>query len=226
MSTTWSQFKAVVLRALRDPSQKTFTDPYPLDFTNSGLVVLGRVAPARFREDVDLVAGTLDYQLQASVLPDQTPEIEVIRVELWDGTTSPIHLKQLWAPVSQNETNHSGGGWLAWNGSLQITEKQLACANVATDILRVWGYRPYPLVAGNDSDVMPVSAELLDALRKYVRLEGLEQLLGDRTLFTQWQTRSNNTDVTVASLMSDLNMARQSWVRTEGAIQVLREAPG
>lgn len=225
MSTTLAQFKVVVLRALQDASQKTFTDPYPLDFINAGLSTLGRVAPARFREDIDLIAGTLDYQLQASVLPDATPEIEVIRVELWDGTTSPVHLKEMWAPVSQNETNHSGGGWLVWNGSLQITERQLACADTSTDILRVWGYRPYPLVA-NDSDVMPVSQELLDALRTFVRMEGLEQLEGDRELFTQWQVRSNNTDVTMASLMSALQSARQAWYRKQGEITVLREAPG
>ena len=225
MSTTLAQFKVVVLRVLQDASQVTFVDPYPLDFINAGLSTIGRVAPARFREDIDLIAGTLDYQLQSGVLPDQTPEIEVSRVELWDGTTSPIHMKYLWAPVSQNETNHSGGGWLVWNGSLQITEAQLNQAVVGTDILRVWGYRPYPLMA-NDSDVLPVSQELLDALRTFVRMEGLEQLMGDRSLFTQWQTRSNNTDVTMASLMSDLNMARQAWYRKEGSILVLREAPG
>lgn len=225
MSTTLAQFKPVVLRILQDANQLTFTDPYPLDFINAGLSALGRIAPARFREDVDLVAATLDYQLQASVLPDATPEIEVIRVELWDGSLSPVHLKQMWAPVSQNETNHSGGGWLVWNGTLSITERQLACADVTNDFMRVWGYRPYPLVA-NDSDVMPVSQELLDALRFYTQMEGIQTLLGNRALFTQWQTRSNNTDVTPAALMNDLSMARQEWARRSGALLVLREAPG
>jgi hypothetical protein len=57
-------------------------------------------------------------------------------------------------------------------------------------------------------------------------IEGLRRLISNRTLFAQWQTRSNNTDVTPAALANDLNIALADWARKYRQIFVLREALG
>jgi hypothetical protein len=70
-----------------------------------------------------------------------------------------------------------------------------------------------------------VSHELETAMRSYCRVEALRRLIVERDLFTQWQTRSNNTDVSPAALMNGLAQAEESWRRTERRLTVLREAP-
>jgi hypothetical protein len=48
-------------------------------------------------------------------------------------------------------------------------------------------------------------------------------LLSSRELFSQWQIRSNNTDVTPAALMNDLSLAQADWRRLSRSMTVLRE---
>lgn len=76
-----------------------------------------------------------------------------------------------------------------------------------------------------DADVIPFTAGVEEALVIYCYIEALRRLIGNRALFTQWQTRSNNTDVTPAALMNDLNIAQEEWRRKSRAILVLRETP-
>lgn len=80
-------------------------------------------------------------------------------------------------------------------------------------------------VIATDADVIPFTAGVEEALVLYCYIEALRRLIGNRALFTQWQTRSNNTDVTPAALMNDLNIAQEEWRRKARAILVLRESP-
>ena len=60
------------------------------------------------------------------------------------------------------------------------------------------------------------------AMLWFIRVEAIELLLGSRDLFTQWQTRSGNTDITVAQLMNQKVNAEQAWQRRSRAITRLR----
>jgi hypothetical protein len=76
------------------------------------------------------------------------------------------------------------------------------------------------------ADVIPVSGEREQAMRDYCMVLGLKRLVNERDLFTQWQTRSGNTDVSPAALMNALNIAMADWKQRARSITVLREAPG
>jgi hypothetical protein len=57
--TTFAQFKVEVARDLMDPSNLTFSDTVCGDLANAALAEVGRLAPARFQQDITPIANTL-----------------------------------------------------------------------------------------------------------------------------------------------------------------------
>lgn len=221
--STLSDLKASASLTLRDPSHKTFDDASLGEMVNEALAEVGRLAPNRFQEDITPVANTLSYQLQQSVFTDAIPEIEVSRVELWDASTAPNRFLSLLSSKSTSILNRSDGGWEVWGGFLSLPDWLVDEISTAIHIYRVWGYSPYaPLTA--DGQVVGVSNELEQAMKLYVKVEGLRRLTMDRDLYTQWATRSNDSDVSPASLMNGLTLAEAAWVKRANAIRVLRVA--
>ena len=225
--TTLAELRTKVSLDLRDPDGKTF-DSDDIDLmVNSALVEIGRIAPERFQEDIDPLENTFEYTLGSDVFSAAVPEIEVNRVELWDVTTTPYRPIALLAPASQGYINFSNTGWFNRDGVLEIDYNTVVGIGSSFEnyLFRVWGYRPYPSVSA-DEDVIPVSGEREQAIRDYVRVLSLSRLVNERDLFTQWQTRAGNSDVSPASLLSALNSAMADWKARARAITVLREAAG
>ena len=225
--TTLAQLRTKVADDIRDPDAKTFDQTAVDSMINSAIAEVGRLAPARFQEDIDPVENQFEYTLQQGVFTEAVPEIEVSRVELWDTTTTPMMPRQMIAPASQGYVNFSGTGWYNRDGVLEVPYDlvRFMGSDVANYLLRVWGYRPYPSVSA-DADVIPVSGEREEAVRDYVLVKALKRLSMERDLFTQWQTRAGNTDVSPASLMNMLNIATADWKQRARSITVLREAAG
>lgn len=149
-------------------------------------------------------------------------QIELRRVEVWDESTDPECWVSTLQPASGEYLNSSQVGWDFWDGNLYVP---MGVANALDDskhILRVWGYAPYDRLT-SDSQVTDLSDELEYAVRIYCRLEALERLVADRDQFTQWQTRSNNTDISPAGLMNQLSLAREEWRRRSRQLSLLRE---
>jgi hypothetical protein len=308
--STYAELKDAVARTVQDPGNKTFTPAMVADIIQAAWAEIGRVAPQRFREDIDLVPDAMSYVLRApgaelDVTGDEAtdiittdeahgfaadtsvrfsaltggsglvvglpyfvsatnlgattlsvsatqggaivnfttaitagtlqrtgfdtavPEVELTRVELWDMTSTPGTPVKMLAPADGEYINFSDVGWKVWGGVLELPRwvPQYVLGSEEDYLLRVWGYSPWrPLVA--DTDVSPLSHELEQALLSYARVEALRRLNSSRELFTQWQTRSGNTDVSPAGLMNALNIALDDWRRRSRAIAVLREAPG
>jgi hypothetical protein len=171
----------------------------------------------------DITVGTL----QRVGFNQAVPEIEVLRVELWDGAQTPALQLSVIDPADGEYINDSQAGWKLWGGILDIPRTVIinAAGNESTWLLKVWGYSPYaPLV--DDADVNSMSSELEQALLIYCHVAGLRRLNASRELFTQWQTRSGNTDMSPAGLMNALNIAMEEWRHKANGIRVLREAPG
>lgn len=227
MSTTVATFKTRLARLLRDPGGKVFSDDDLLDMINAGLATVGRLAPLQFKETIDPIENTFDYTLQSSVFNEAVPEIEVERVELWDATTTPSRPIQLLQPASGEYINFSNTGWALRNGTLEVPYSVVYTIGSTPEnyAFVVWGYRPYPSV-DDDSDYLGVSNEREEAVKVYCWMEGLRRLNTDRDLFTQWQTRPGNSDVTPASLMNMYNIAREEWKQLSRSITVLRRAAG
>lgn len=225
--TTLVELRTKVADDLRDPDGRVF-DTGDLDsFINSGLTEVGKIAPARFQEDLDPVENQFEYTLQSGVFTEAVPEIEVRRVELWDATTTPIKPVKLIYPADQAYVNFSNTGWSLRDGVLELPYDLVYFigSDITHYLFRVWGYRPYPAVSA-DADVIPVSGEREQAIRDYSMLLALKRLVNERDLFTQWQTRAGNTDVSPASLMNALTIARQDWKERSRSIAVLREVGG
>jgi hypothetical protein len=225
--TTLATLRTSVSDDLRDPDGKVFTAAAVDSMINSALVEVGRIAPARFQEDIDLVENQFEYTLQSLVFTEAIPEIEVNRVELWDATTTPMTPRSMIAPASQAYINFSDTGWSNRDGVLEVPYSlvRFIGSTPETYLLRVWGYRPYPSVSA-DGDTIPVSGEREQAVRDYVNLLGLKRLVNERDLFTQWQTRAGNTDVSPASMLNAYSIARAEWKERARSIFVLREAAG
>lgn len=223
--TTFSEFRDTVSVALRDPSKVTFSDDVLKLMANAALAEIGRAAPSRFTESITLVDGTSTYQiLESDFAGVAIPEIEVIRVELWDGSTSPHTPVGLIQPADQGYVNYSQTGWKVWDGMLEVPYWVPALASSGY-YMRVWGYAPYPAMSA-DADVLPVSFEREQAMITYCRLEAVRRLLSDRELFTQWQAGAQNTDVSPAALMNIMSVISDEWRRTKRELMVLREGPG
>lgn len=220
----YDALKAAVARDLRDPDSLTFTESDLEDIIEASRVEVSRVAPFQFREDIDPVDDQLDYIVQEDVLGGASAELEIMRVEIWDGTTTPSRLLYRLQPRSQERLNTSGAGWELWGGTLSLTNGTEEFLVPDKHFLRVWGYRPYPvLVDGTDETGM--TPELETALRQYARVQALERLNASRELYSQWQTRSGNSDISPAGLMNALTIALDTWRRTSSRITVIRQAP-
>lgn len=220
--TTFAGLQTLVSRDLSDPSRVTFDVDAVKDFIQQGLAEIGRIAPMQFQEDLTPIAGQSKYALRAAIFPVAQPEIRLVRVEVWRGTP-PLFSFKIKAKAGQ-PSRDSLSGWEVWNGALEIPGYITNIIYPTTDVIRVWGYSPYNPIS-LDADVVPVSAELELAIRTFTRVEGLRRLTSSRVLFKQWQTRSNNTDVTLGQLNSDLSVAENEWRRLSRALKVLEQNP-
>lgn len=220
--TAYSALQTLVSRDLSDPSRQTFDVDAIKDFIQQGLSAVGRVAPEQFQEDLTPVTGQTVYQLRStefSAIP--VPEIRLVRVEVW--TDIPPRFRFKIKAKAGMPTRDSIAGWEVWAGSLEIPGI-IADLITTNDLIRVWGYSPYTPISADD-DVVPVSAELELAIRTFCRVEGLRRLTSSRVLFKQWQARSNNTDVTLGQLNSDLQVAEDEWRRLSRALKVPEQNP-
>lgn len=223
--TTFVNLRAAVSRDLADPSGLTFDVNAVTDFISQGLAALSRIAPDQYQEDLDVQANVFSYQLRSALYTvGLSPrEIRLHRVEYWAGTPSRFGWKV--RSKAGQPSQDSLSGWAVFAGNLEVPQHEVD-AMVAYDpngLLRVWGYAPY-IMPVNDNDIVPVGAELENALRTFCKVEGLKRLTSSRVLFKQWQARSNNTDVTLGSLNSDLQVAQDEWRRLARELKVLTPA--
>lgn len=222
MSTTYGALKTRIATVLLDPSAKTFTTSLLPELAIAGLVEIGRILPQQYTEDIDPVANQLSYLLGTPLFAAAEPSIEVMRVEVWDPTQTPDAMIYAVQPAG-NEWSPNDSGWSNWGGTLYLPTRIVRGlqGHEAEYIIRVWGYAPYETPA-TDADVLPLSQAAEQGVVKFARVEGLELLLADRDLFSQWQTRSGNSDISPAGLMNQLSGARADWDKYSKRILQLR----
>jgi hypothetical protein len=222
--TTFGDLKTALAGILRDPDNVTEFD---LDYlVNAGLVEVSRIAPVPFQEDITPVADTISYTVRSDYYDAVAqPELELVRVEVWDGSTVPPTRSFVVNSAASGYALDSEVGWTLWNGKLQLPGWVFRIIDGAEDryYYRLWGYGPYATPTA-DADVVPLSAEAEQAVLTYARVEALEVLLNDRNMFTQWQARTGATDISPAGLMSELGGAREEWRRKSRSLYRLRAA--
>lgn len=221
--TTYLQLQGSVAADLADPSNQTFDVNAIKTFIQAGLAEVQRFAPDMFQEDLAPVASQVLYPLRSAIFSTPVPEVRLVRVEVWRGSPSRFAFKITAKAGQPSKTTESG--WEVWDGQLELPGWVVdQTINVATDTIRVWGYSPYAPISA-DADVVPVSADLELAVREFCRVAAMRRLVSSRTLFKQWQVRSNNTDVTLGQLNSDLQVAEEQWRRLSRALKVPEQNP-
>jgi hypothetical protein len=220
--STYGELKTRIATVLLDPDAKTFTTSLLPEVAIAGLVEVGRILPAQYTEDLDPVVDQLPYQLGTALFDTAEPQIEVKRVEVWDPSQSPDALI-MQVQEAGAEWSTADAGWSSWGGILYMPTRVVRGLHGYEDtyIIRVWGYAPYATPATDDT-VLALSQAAEQAVVKFARVEGLELLLADRDLFTQWQTRSGNSDISPAGLMNQISGARADWDKYSKRILQLR----
>jgi hypothetical protein len=223
MVVAYGVLREIVAVDLRDPDALTFDLTAISDFIQAAATEVGMIAPEYFQEDITPVDAQLEYQLREDVFDQPVPEIEVKRVEVWDGTQTPMQYVARLKPKSESRLDTSFNGWEVWNGMLQLTNGMERDLDPDVHLIRVWGWSPYP-IPSDEEDFPTWSNEIEQAIRTYCRIAAMELLLADRNLFSQWQTRSGNTDMSPAGLMNELVTARSMWRSKSRALGRLRTA--
>lgn len=107
-------------------------------------------------------------------------------------------------------------GWRVYQGKIDLPK---GIADIINEgfadtflTVTVFGYRDRVRWAkANVPDFEDLSDEA--AARLYVRLQGFKALSADRSLFLQWQTQTNNTDVSATQLTDMAEVASRDWER-------------
>lgn len=223
MSTTFEELRERVADTLQDPNLRTFTETLIRDMVYQALAEVGRFVPDQFTEDIDYVSGQLSYVLRSDTfLGEAVPEIEVMRVEVWDPTQTPAAFISRITPAA-TEQRAGDTGWYVWNGTLYLPTRSARGLedHIGEYVIRVWGYSPYPEPV-SDADVLSISKEVESAVVAYTHLVAINLLLANRNLFSQWQTRSGNSDMSPAGLMNEKNMVLQEWRQKSRSLMRLR----
>lgn len=206
---------------------RSLTGGAGLDTSTRYYVIASGLTADAFKLSTSAGSSSVDFttDVTAATIERQDPldGIEVRRVEVWDITATPNVYAGRLQPASAEYINQSDVGWDLWNGCLVLTNSQLSALVPGQHVIRVWGYSPYRYM--NAYSNLTLSPEVQEAIRTYARLLALRVLVQDRSLFTQWQTATHNTDVSLASLMSDLNVAQLAWRQQSRSLMVLREVP-
>jgi hypothetical protein len=224
VSTTYGELKTRILASLQDPDGRTFTAPLVTELVEAALAEVGLIAPEQFQEDLTPVENQIVYPLRSDEFgAEVVQEIEVSRVEVWDGSTTPETFISAISSAAQQPEAGMDGGWYTWNGSLYLPTRAVrGLVGYELDyLIKVWGYSPYA-TPSEDDDVMAVTKQVENAMVAYSRLTAIDMLLSSRDLFTQWQARSGNTDTTLAGMVNQRSVAEQAWMRRAHAIGRLR----
>lgn len=138
------------------------------------------------------------------------PDIEVARVEQWYYDDDEAKFLRLIPSASSQPQMSSAAGWSNWGGDLYLPDRIVGAADTSSQFVRVFGYSPYDTLV-DDAQSSDLTDELQVAVLQYAEVEALERLVMERDLYTQWQTRAGNSDVSPAGLMNSLNIAREQW---------------
>lgn len=211
---TFSALQTALALDLRDTGNVIFSTTMLARFLNKALQDVGRVAPVQFVESIATVVDQIEYT------PTNSSEwMDVVRVEVWNTSTTPDEFVRLIPPRSREYVNQTAAGWYVWGGKLYIPPVHAGELDAALHVLKVWGYGNYTEKSG--SDAMP-TGEKEHAIMEGARVQALKSLLQNRNLYTQWQALGTNSDVSLAGLTAQLANAQDEYRRTLKAITILR----
>jgi hypothetical protein len=203
------QLRGEVAQDLRDTALTTFLPAEIDDFVNEGIAELNAVKPVEALEsypvEVDDGLGNITIDTGSYIVGLS----DIFNVELTVPGVDAIVIPHNANDLIPRERN----GWDLFAGRLRLSvywgrvvERYEASYPGTGLAISAWGYALRdPLTT--DAQVAEFDLEDEHFVRVYARMRGFERLSQDRSLFQQWQTQTNNSDVSATQLT---NMAQGS----------------
>jgi hypothetical protein len=202
---TLSDLRTYVARDLRDTSNATFSTAEIDDLINQGIDALADVRPVEIVQTIGTVAAGV-YSYAASSFAG------IFRVDIY--TSAGTYRTTL--PHAYGDGPNSG--WEFHGGVLYLPPSYTFTAG---DTIQAWGYGGYAQLSASTATT-DLTTSGIWAVRVFAQAEAFQRLMNDRAKFQQWQSDSNNTDVTALGLASLMAQARSRWDRERGRMRRLR----
>ena len=202
---TLSDLRTYVARDLRDTSNATWSTTELDDRINQGIDAIGQFYPREIVSDFATVAAAVtSYSASAFTT--------IYRIDTYSGTTYK-------GSVVHGTGEGPDSGWELHAGKIWLSPT----FPVATGyVLRGFGYGAYTQLAAATSTT-DLDTSGIWAVRVFAQVECMAQLIADRAKFRQWQTDSNNTDVTALGLAQLYQGATQRWAREVQRLRRMRK---
>lgn len=195
-----------IARDLRDTSYKAFSTQDVDDFINFGIAEVNRVYPIEDIVDYPVVnPATTEYS---------TTLTSIFRVEAWRAGEFIFLI-----PPNMGET--SRGGWELFAQVLRIPNYEHVLE--VSDLIKCWGYGERPALV-LDAEVLQGDLDAELGVRTFAVYQGYQRLISDRSLFQQWQTQSNNSDVSPTQLTNMSGLKAAEWDGLRNRIRRLRRS--
>jgi len=219
---------AKVRRALRDANEAVFEPEQVIDFINYGLSELSLIRPLETTvaiNDVDGLNGINVDDPDAITVTD-LDYVWAVEVIGMDDTTARGREETI-SPDDPSVNWRNGWDFVA--GQIVLPAWNLRWLgdvwgeDEPTHQLRVRGYRHRRRIDDPDLDVLDLySLPEEQAVVTLAQQAGLEALMNDRSLFQQWQTATNNTDVSPTQLANMAFGAQSKWERMRKHLYLMR----
>lgn len=222
---------AKVRRALRDGNQAVFEAEQIIDFINYGLSELSLIRPIETAITINSEEGlsginSLDAAAMTISDLDSVWSVEVIGL---DGTTYEGRT----AIISPDDPGTNWrNGWDFVGGTLALPRHVVDTlvadweSDTPTRQLLVRGYRHRRRIDDPATDILDLySLPEEQAVVTLGQQAGFEALMNDRALFQQWQTATNNTDVSPTQLSNMAYGAQSKWDRMRKHLYLIRRSP-
>lgn len=202
---TLSDLRTTVARRLRDSANTTWTTAELDDLINAGIDEIGDFYPREIVQTIGTVsAGVTSYSASSFS--------NLYRLDIYTSAGS-------YRTTFPHAIGGANSGWELHGSVLYLAPSYTYTAG---DTLKAWGYARYVQLSAS-TQTTDLDQSGIWALVAFCQAEGLQQLVNDRAKYQQWQTNSNNTDVTALGLAQLANGAMQRWRRQQQRLRRMRK---
>lgn len=195
--TTLSDLRTTISAALRDSANGTFTTAEVNAMVNQGIDAIAAFYPQEVADySLTISASVFTYAIPSSIN-------HVYRVDIFTSADS----YRTTVPKAIEVTEGPNSGWEQHGGVLFLPPSYFYTSG---DKIKLFGYGGYAQLDA-DNDVTDLDQSAIWALVAFCQNKAFGRLAMDRGLYTQWQTESGNSDVSMAALAQARQQARQEW---------------
>ena len=227
---TRAEMREVIYRALRDPAGSVFPPDTVNDFINEALMDLSNYRP---REESRVVVWNEDTETISPEDVEGMSDIWAVQVRVgYADTISASNSggrSTFYIPPMAYGASNVTAGWEMWGPSFRLTNfwvQRIKALRERTDVtLLMFGYADR-LLPVEDIDYLDLSNPTDQfCLTQHAKMLGFQTLNADRSLYQQWLSATNNTDVSPTQLQGMLGQAEASFQRIRGRNSVIRRVP-